>query len=161
MRSCDQSKILYLDEAGIDNRIYREYARAKKGTKVFGTIPGKKRERINFISGLINKKLVGLFAFRGRCNSDVFNHWLKEHLLPTIEPNTIIVMDNVPFHKSFTTKQLIQSAGCICKFLPTYSPDLNKIEHYWHAIKSVVKKLISVFPLQTCLEYAIKDMSKN
>lgn len=27
-------------------------------------------------------------------------------------------------------------------FLPTYSPDLNPIEHWWHKIKSISRPLI-------------------
>lgn len=38
-----------IDEAGIDNRLYREYARASRGQKVYAEISGKKRERVSVI----------------------------------------------------------------------------------------------------------------
>ena len=28
------------------------------------------------------------------------------------------------------------------KYLPPYSPDMNKIEHYWHSIKTKVRKAV-------------------
>lgn len=31
----DHSSILYIDEAGVDNRLYREYGRAPKGEKIY------------------------------------------------------------------------------------------------------------------------------
>ena len=51
-------------------------------------------------------------------------------------------MDNAAFHKSERTKELIEKAGCYLLFLPTYSPDLNPIEHCWHTVKSRLRPLI-------------------
>ncbi|SPR13767.1 IS630 family transposase [Orientia tsutsugamushi] len=39
-------------------------------------------------------------------------------------------MDNINFHKNNIITVLIESVGCSILFLPTYSPDLNPIEHY-------------------------------
>ncbi|KDO03117.1 hypothetical protein REISMN_03400 [Rickettsia tamurae subsp. buchneri] len=44
-------------------------------------------------------------------------------------------MDNINFHKNSKVKELIESVGASILFLPTYSPDLNPIEHYWFKIK--------------------------
>jgi putative transposase len=44
-------------------------------------------------------------------------------------------MDNVPFHKSVKTKELIEQKGATLLFLPPYSPDFNPIEHDFANIK--------------------------
>ena len=49
-------------------------------------------------------------------------------------------MDNAPFHKAHLTKELIESADCILKYQPEYSPDLNPIEQQWAIIKRKYKK---------------------
>ena len=61
-------------------------------------------------------------------------------LLPKIQPDTVIVMDNATFHKRADMIQAIESHGCIVEFLPTYSPDLNPIEHKWAQAKALRKK---------------------
>ncbi len=46
--------IVYADEAGVDNRLFRAYARAHRGQKIYADIPGKKRERYSMIGGWMN-----------------------------------------------------------------------------------------------------------
>lgn len=94
------------------------------------------------IGGWMNKKFIAPFTFQGGCNSTVLNIWLEQILLPEIPKGTTIVMDNAAFHKSQKTKEIIEKAGCYLLFLPTYSPDLNPIEHCWHTVKSRLRSLI-------------------
>jgi len=90
----------------------------------------------------MNGEFIAPFTFQGGCNSEVFNAWLEEVLLPTLPQETTLVMDNAAFHKSAKTKELIEKFGCHLLFLPTYSPDLNPIENWWHKIKSILRPLI-------------------
>jgi transposase len=134
--------IAYVDEAGVDNRLFYEYARAPRGTKVYADIPGRKRERISMIGSLLNGKFIAPMTFNGGCDTDMFNTWLEEILLPTLPQNSMIVLDNAAFHKSSKTVELITKAKCRLMFLPTYSPDLNPIENCWHTLKSRLRPLI-------------------
>lgn len=49
-------------------------------------------------------------------------------------------MDNASFHKSKTSIEVIEKAGCEILFLPPYSPDLNPIEKFWANFKGMVKE---------------------
>ena len=72
-----------------------------------------------------------------------------------------VVIDNASFHKSMKVKKLIEGAGCQLIFLPPYSPDLNPIEHYWHKLKTVIRKKMrdAKTALYEAMESALKEMS--
>ena len=89
-------------------------------------------------------------------NTEVFNAWIEQALLPELKPNQTVVMDNASFHKSHKTKELIESAGCKLNHLPPYSPDLNPIEQKWSHVKKFVKKIRNSFKcFSDALDYAL------
>jgi transposase len=75
--------------------------------------------------------------FEGTGNTQLFHHWLEKELCPLLNDTPLIVMDNVPFHRSEKTKQLITAKGAPLLFLPPYSPDLNPLEHDFATIKKI------------------------
>jgi transposase len=84
-------------------------------------------------------------CYRGTCNTDLFNTWLKEMLVPELRPGQVIVLDNATFHKSSERKRIVEAAGCRLLFLPPYSPDLNPIEKCWANVKVKLREMIPRF----------------
>lgn len=67
-------------------------------------------------------KLLAPLTFEGSCNKDLFEAWLKNCLLPVLEPGDIIIIDNASFHQGESIKEIVEEAGCsfICPhILPT------------------------------------------
>lgn len=61
-------------------------------------------------------------------------------MIRELSTGQILILDNATFHKGDRIRELVESAGCELQYLPPYSPDLNKIEHYWFPIKNTVRK---------------------
>jgi transposase len=151
---------VYLDESGINQYLYREYGRNARGKQVVGEISGKRFGRESVVAALQNKKLLAPMCFEGTCDTNLFNVWLKQELLPNLIQGQVLILDNASFHKSAETKTLIESCGCEILFLPPYSPDLNPIEKYWANMKIKVRELLpTVATLSKALDLAILSMS--
>jgi len=79
---------------------------------------------------------------REPCDTNLFNAWLKQVLIPNLSPGQVLILDNASFHKSSESLKLLQDAGCKILFLPPYSPDLNPIEKHWANMKTKVRELL-------------------
>ena len=130
------ARVYYLDECGVDHRLYREYGRAPRGERLYQTVPGRRRERTSVIAASQDGRLVAPLTFAGTCNTEVVDAYFERVLLPALPRGSVIVLDNARFHQSPTTAKLVADAGCELMFLPPYSPDLNPIEHLWAALKT-------------------------
>lgn len=137
------SKLVYIDESGIDMTICKDRGWGKKGKPLEGKKSGKYYQRTNIIAGLNLNKSVAPMVFNGTCNTEVFNDWVEKCLIKELKPGQFVVMDNAAFHKSPRTKELIESVGCEVIFLPPYSPDFNPIEKFWANMKRWIRNKIA------------------
>ncbi len=153
-------KRVYLDESGINQYLHRQHGRSLRGTKVFGEISGRRFGRQSVISALKDKKLLAPMCFEGTCDTNLFNTWLKQELLPNLTTGQVLILDNATFHKSAETRKLVESYGCEIVFLPPYSPDLNPIEKCWANMKNKIRELLpTVTTLSEAFDLAILSMS--
>lgn len=71
-------RLVYVDEAGFDNREDYPYGYSLKGERCYSLKSGKRRERVSWLSALKLGKLLAPLTFEGSCNKDVFEIWLKD-----------------------------------------------------------------------------------
>ena len=121
-------------------------------------VKGKKYQRISMVAGKCGEKIIAPMIYKGSANTNLFEAWVEQMLVPVLKPGQVVVMDNYVIHKSKRTRELIESVGCRIIFQPPYSPDLNKIEHFWNWIKNMVRKLL---PQSETLEQALCDAFKR
>ena len=138
-------KFVYVDETGINEFLYREKARSKKGETVIGEVSGRKYQRISIVDAYCNGELLAPMTFTGTCTALLFNIWVKDHLVPKLKPGQIVVMDNASIHKGKELKKTIENARGSLLYLPPYSPDFKPIEHFWANLKKQLRSMMNGF----------------
>jgi hypothetical protein len=66
--------------------------------------------------------------FETSCTHLTVTTWIKEMLLPTLRPQSLVVMDNAPFHNKPKIAEILAEHGHRLLPLPRYSPDFNTTE---------------------------------
>lgn len=158
MKRIPYPQVVYVDEAGIDNRDDYPYGYCQRGKRFYALKCGKRTGRVSWIAALKLGKLFAPMTFVGSCNRDLFEQWLGECLVPQLHPGDVIVIDNASFHHSQTIQEIVTEAGCEIWYLPPYSPDLNKIEHWWSVLKNWMRQRWDEFDsLRDCVDAAFKQ----
>ncbi len=71
LEKLDGQPVFYLDECGVDHRLYREYGRSPRGERIYQEVCGKRRERTSIIAASRQNKMVAPLVFQGSCNTEV------------------------------------------------------------------------------------------
>ena len=84
---------------------------------------------------------------------------MQQVLAPTLQPGDIVVMDNLPAHKSPAVRAAIEATGASLILLPPYSPDFNPIENAYAKFKAHLRKAAA--RTVDSLEHAILDAYRS
>ncbi|CAA2930127.1 transposase [Arsenophonus endosymbiont of Bemisia tabaci] len=127
--------IVFIDEIGFSHDIPRTHGYFPKGQRCVGRKNCGAKGRTNVIGALLGTMLFAIGLFDININSDVFYAWVTQVLILVLPKNSVIMMDNATFHKKQSIQQVIIDAGHMVEYWPTYSRDLNPIEHIWGKAK--------------------------
>ena len=143
------SERVYVDESGCDDRLQREHGWSVRGEVCVDKRVGRARERRSVVAAwqplsgeAVSSAGAGLRAalsFESTCHSRLFELWLRVMLCPLLRAGQVVILDNARFHRPKAVQRILAKVGCRALFLPAYSPDLNPIEHQWHALKNRVR----------------------
>jgi hypothetical protein len=131
---------VYVDESGIENTLSQTYGWARKGERCEGQRLGHATERVSMIAAWCEGVTFAAMMFEGYCDSRVVETYVEQVLLPELRAGQVVILDNASFHRKVVLRELLARVGCWLLPLPSYSPDLNKIEQLWYLIKSLVIK---------------------
>jgi len=81
-------------------------------------------------------------TYQGGTTKERFIEYLKNVLAPTLDKDSIVVMDNMRTHHAENIVKSIKKLNIKVIYLPAYSPDFNPIEKMWSwsKIKAILRK---------------------
>lgn len=137
----DMAKLVFIDESGAKTNMTRHYGRAMAGQRAIDDTPSGHWCTTTMISSVRLDGSTACMVVDGATTKDIFEAYIEQILLPTLNAGDIVVLDNLSAHKSQRARDLIESAGAELWYLPAYSPDLNPIEKMWSKVKSILRTL--------------------
>jgi len=132
----EESDRVYIDEAGVDDTLSYAYGWSPKGERCFGERLGHRLQRVSMAAAWCCGEVLAPLTFEGYCDSALVEAWFEQQLCPVLRAGQVVILDNASFHRHEPLRQLLATVGCFLLPLPSYSPDLNKIEPLWNTLKS-------------------------
>ena len=136
----DPAKLVFIDETATTTNMARLRGRCPRGMRLIGQVPQGHWDTLTFVAGLRHDGIVAPFLIEGPMNGETFLAYLQQCLVPTLEPDDIVVADNLSVHKVPGARDAIEAAGATLRYLPRYSPDLDPIELPFAKLKALLRK---------------------
>lgn len=119
----------------------RTRARGPRGKRIVGKTPHGHWKLLSTIAAMTPCGMLTGCTFDAAIDSEMFLAFVEQMLVPKLVPGQVVVLDNLPAHKSPRIDRLIEAVGARVLRLPAYSPDFNPIEMAISKIKTLLRKL--------------------
>ena len=133
------SDLVFLDESGCNTDMTRQYAYSLGGSRAVDFAPLPKPKNTTILSSIQLDGTLRYTTFSGGTTVERFKRYLETDLLPHLNGNSVLIMDNMKSHHAKAIKNLLDSSEIRYIYLPPYSPDLNPIEKLWSTVKSFLR----------------------
>lgn len=138
----DAYRFVFLDESGAKTNMTRPYGWGIGGDRVIESIPNGHWCTTTMLAAIRCDSVIeeACLALDGPMTGAVFLHYVQHMLAPSLQPDDVVVMDNLASHKVAGVREAIEAVGAELWYLPPYSPDLNPIERMWSKVKGLIRK---------------------
>ena len=157
------SDLVFLDESGCNIDMTRRYAYSLGGSKAVDSAPLSKPKNTTILSSIQLDGTLRYTIFSGGTTVERFKRYLESDLLPYLNRDSVLVMDNMKSHHAKAVKDLLDSSGIRYIYLPPYSPDLNPIEKLWSKVKAILRKFKArtLDTLPNAIHHAFQNVSPS
>ena len=126
---------VFVDESGANTQMTRRYGRSPIGQRLVCAVPHGHSQTTPLIAAVRLKGPQAPWLFGGAVDGELFLAWVQQGLVLGLQPDDVVVMDNLATHKVAGVREAIEGAGARLEYLPPYSPDFNPLEPMWSKVK--------------------------
>jgi transposase len=139
MIGLDSRRLVFIDETWAKTNMCRARGRCRRGKRLVAKAPYGHWKTTTFIAGLRHDRLTAPTVVDGAMDGPTFLAYVRQQLVPTLQPGDIVIMDNLAAHKVAGVRAAVESVGARVVYLPPYSPDLNPIELVFAKLKWLLR----------------------
>ena len=136
----DVEKLTFIDETWTSTSMTRRCGRSPKGKRCIASAPHGHWKTTTFVGALRRRRLTVPMVTDGPMDGEMFLAYVREFLCPTLQPEDIVVLDNLSSHNVSGVEEAIRTTGATLLYLPPYSPDFNPIEKFFSKLKALLRK---------------------
>ena len=134
-------RLVFIDETGTNTKMTRARGRCERGERLRSKAPFGHWKTQTFVAGLRCGALTAPWVIDAPMDRTIFETYVRTQLVPKLQEGDIVILDNLPAHKSPAAEQAIRERGAWLMFLPPYSPDLNPIEMAFAKLKAHLRAM--------------------
>ena len=134
-------RLVFIDETATKTNMTRLRGRALNGQRLRARAPFGHWKTQTFIAGLRSDGLTAPWIIDRPMTKQILEIYVETQLAPTLDPGDVVILDNLPSHKSEKAKNMLRQRGAWFLFLPPYSPDLNPIEMAFSKLKAHLRRI--------------------
>ena len=131
---------MFIDETGASTKMARLYGRAPRGRRLRVGVPHGHWKTTTFVGALRRTGMTAPMVLDGPMTGAWFLAYVQQVLAPTLRRDDVVILDNLPAHKSAAVRDAVEAAGARLLFLPPYSPDFNPIENAFAKLKALLRR---------------------
>ncbi|MCP1615248.1 transposase [Azospirillum lipoferum] len=133
-------RLVFIDETGASTKTPRLYGRTPRGQRLIASAPFGHWKTTTFVAALRRDGLTAPMVLDGPMTGAAFLAYVQQVLIPTLRHGDIVVLDNLPAHKTAEVRPAIQASGAQLFLPPPFSPDLNPIEMAFAKLKTLLRQ---------------------
>lgn len=134
-------RLVFIDETATTTKMTRLRGRARRGERLKARAPLGHWKTQTFVAGLRRDSMTAPWIIDRPMTKEIFEIYVETQLAPTLDPGDVVILDNLPSHKSEKAKAILKERGAWFLFLPSYSPDLNPIEMAFSKLKAHLRRV--------------------
>ena len=131
---------MFIDETAVTTKMVRHYGRSPRGERLVAKVPHGHWKTMTLVAALRIDSLTAPYVIDGAMDGPTFLAYVEQVVVPTLENDDVVFLDNLRTHKVDGVREAIETAGATLRYLPAYSPDLNPIEQAFAKLKAALRK---------------------
>lgn len=132
---------MFIDETALSLSMTRRGGRSPQGERLTCKLPFGSWQTMTLVAALRHDRVTAPMLLKGAMTGESFRTYITRVLGPTLRRGDIVVMDNVPLHRTRGVREALEELGVTVPDFPAYSPDFNPIEQPIGTLKAFLRKL--------------------